>query len=546
MFLRTTRSHLALCSIFFLSLSQSQAASSESYPFKKPKLVLTLVVDQFRADYLTRFKSRFLPAHGKNGAVGGYAYLMNEGAYFPFAEYNVLQAMTGPGHSIILSGSEPYLTGIPLNNWFDSATGQAGYCVSDPKEALVGAKGPGISPRNFQGTTVGDELKNAGFHSRIDAVSLKDRAAVLLGGHRADLALWFDTASYQWISSHYYVPSGTLPDWVKHLNEKTSTQKGETFTWTAEGKATELSLPSPGEFKHIAASGGRELLSTPFGLQITREAAESAILNDHLGRGEDTDMLSVSFSTHDILGHLYGPNTLEMEEITVAEDREISKLLTYINGKVTGGLENVVIVLTGDHGTPPGPAWAKSVGIDAGKLNGEDLVSLLEKGLTEKFGTPSKGNWVLHEVDFNFYLSRETKLSPDVVEEEAKRILSKETGVFQVVTEADYRARKLPPGIIGRQVLKTFYPGKSGDVILIPRPFWMEEGDPVDHMTNYTYDITVPLILKGSHLKAGVYATHAEVIDIAPTLSFLLGILSPSLSEGRVLSEAIDPSSGKR
>jgi hypothetical protein len=188
---------------------------------KRPKLVLVLVIDQFRADYLTRFESRFLPAE-KGGTVGGFQYLMSKGAYFPFGQYDLLQNMTGPGHATILTGAYPYLSGISLNYWFDSTKNEKVYCAQDDGSKTIEVVPPsanvGTSPKNLLGTTVGDELKNAGFPSRVFSVALKDRAAIFMGGHRADAAFWFDSGLYQWASSQFYFPKGKLPDWIKHSN----------------------------------------------------------------------------------------------------------------------------------------------------------------------------------------------------------------------------------------------------------------------------------------------------------------------------------------
>jgi hypothetical protein len=184
----------------------------------RPKLTLVLVIDQFRADYLTRFASRFLPSSGKNGEVGGFKYLMSKGAYFPQAKYDVLENMTCPGHATILTGSYPYLSGIVLNEWYDRSLGRMIYCVDDGDSPLVGSdlKGAesGVSPKNLVGTTVGDELKNSGRPSKIISIALKDRAAILLGGHRADLAVWL-SSNYRWVSSRYYVKDKELPRWIE-------------------------------------------------------------------------------------------------------------------------------------------------------------------------------------------------------------------------------------------------------------------------------------------------------------------------------------------
>lgn len=511
---------------------------------KKPKLVLVLVVDQFRADYLTRFEKRFLPTN-RGADVGGYRYLMEKGAYFPFAQYDVLQCMTGPGHAMILSGTYPYQMGINLNTWFDRAQKRPQYCVEDPTQEIVGTDpanksslgAKGMSPKNFTGETLGDVLKNSGYPSRVVSIALKDRAAILMGGHRADLALWLDQGSFRWVSSRFYLPGGNLPSWVASLNTEVSPLRGNTYTWKSSLKHTGLTLGQP--FVHETLIGSKESLSLPLGIQLTSQAAQRAIDQLNLGKGSSTDLLAVSFSSHDYLGHLYGPNTLEMEEMTVAEDREISLLLNHLRRKLPGGLKDVLIVMTADHGIPPSPSWLRSQRVDAGKIDGEEVMGRLESRLIDRFGKPKGEKWIAYQSDLNFYFDSESIRDPRMVEieKEAKSELAKTVGGAFVFSRSDVEKHTLPPGMFERSILKSYSFERSGDLVLIPKPFYMMEDDPVSHMTRYSYDRTVPLIFVGSRVKTGVYPTSADVVDIAPTLSFILGIIAPATSEGRVLSE---------
>ena len=539
-----------LASLFILlvgfSLVKSgaaQAALQVEVFHTKPKLVLVLVVDQFRADYLTRYAKRFLPAEGKSGDVGGYGWLMKRGAYFPFAEYDALQCMTGPGHAMISSGAYPYQMKIPLNYWWDRETGKAVYCTEDAASPIVGheSKKAGMSPRNFVGTTLGDELKNAGYPARVVSIALKDRAAVLMGGKRADFALWFEPKPFKWLSSKYYVPNEKLPAWVDKLNADIAAKKDQAYVWEVGQDPLGLTV-NPNGFKRESTYGGKESTSWPFGLEITATAAEAAIDEFKLGRGKATDLLMVSFSAHDYLGHHLGPNSLEMQEMTVVEDRLIAKLLNKIRKTTPGGLKDVVVVLTGDHGIPPKPEWAKENRIDAGEVPGVKLKEKIEARLDAKFGKP-KSEWLPFTWDLNYFISpwalKETKAKREDVEIEIKEELKTVPGVAYVFTRTDYENHRLPPGIFERQILKTYVPARNGDVIAIPQPFFQNEeaGYATTHMTGYTYDRTVPIVFAGMKIKPGVHATKAEVVDIAPTLAFILGILKPAGSDGRVLGE---------
>lgn len=539
------RKLLAALTLLALFCASAWSAPISNADFqKKPRLVVVLVVDQMRADYLTRFSPRFLPAQ-KGETVGGFEYLKSRGAYFPFAEYDVLQCMTGPGHAMILSGSYPYQMGISLNVWFDPATKSHVYCVQDPKYPVVGAPvdpqwgNAGLSPANFKGVTVGDELKNAGYPARVVSLALKDRAAILMGGHRADLAFWLDSATFRWVSSSFYLPEKKLPAWIEELNAGLARRKGQPYVFKAEGKPGGLS--SGFEFQHKSTIGSRESLNTPLGPEITVEAAEHALKSLKLGAGKATDILAVSFSSHDYLGHHTGPNALEMEEMTVAEDRIISRFLNSIRKNVPGGLKDVVFVLTADHGIPPSPAWLASSKIDSGLISESKAADAISDRLKEKFGKPKKGKWVLFQYDLNFYLNREAAKELDVPYEQfeavAKAALESYPGIARVFGSLDHAKRNLPPGMFERSILKSYIPGRNGDLVAIPKPFYVPDDGTVTHISRYTYDRTVPLVIAGPRIKSGVHSTKADIVDIAPTLSFILGIVAPATSEGRVLSE---------
>jgi predicted AlkP superfamily pyrophosphatase or phosphodiesterase len=522
----------------------------------RPKLILVLVIDQFRADYLTRFESSFLPPSLGKGQIGGFRYLMQKGAYFPYGQYDILQSMTGPGHSTILTGAYPYLNGIVTNYWFDQKTQQVTYCSEDTRFPEVG--GPtephtGTSPALMISTTVGDELKNAGFSSKVVTVALKDRAAILLGGHRADLALWFNSKTHQWVSSEYYLPNKKLPEWIQKLNAQVKKSEGKPIQWMKpeeihkkkSGMIWDETIGDKGLSKQLK-TGSYFSFAMPYGTELTEQAAEAAFTANKMEMGERTNLFAVSFSSHDYAAHAFGPNSRQMEVMTRSEDRLISKFLNFVKKRIP--LDQVTIVLTADHGAPPNPDWLSAHGIDAGRIDDEkDLGPRIDSALNEKFGKPSdkSGGWLAFVHDFNFYLNQKAlddrKVTLSDAEAVAKAAIVTEPGAAFVFTSTEYKARKLPPGMHERQILHTYFPGRSGNVILIPKPFYMKKAgtDAVDHMTGYSYDRTVPVIFAGFGVRPGVYATRAEVVDIAPTLTFLSGVVAPSLSEGRVLSEIL-------
>ena len=553
---------ILLSSTFLLTTTQA----SSPLVIKKPKLIVVLIIDQFRADYLTRFKDRFLPARNAQGALGGFNYLISNGAYYPYAQYDILQSMTGPGHATLLSGSYPYQSGIPLNDWYDSKLGKNIYCVEDDKFAIVGVSNSkertGMSPKNFIGSTVGDELKNAGYPSKVISIALKDRAAILMGGHRADLALWFDPKSFQWISSKYYLPDGNLPSWVTTLNEEVKIKKAPMKIWSTKLQETMNSYflttsTYPNEkkligkigptFNHGIAACSPEELSSPYGTELTAQAALRAIDFYELGKNKTPDLLAVSFSSHDYVGHAFGPNSKEIEDMTVSEDRVISTFLNALKNKIPGGLKDVVIVLSADHGVAPNSDWLVQNKMASARVDVGALQEKMETRLTEKYGKIDSGtNWITYSIDFNFFINRNAitskKLEIAEVELEIKKTLQLEEGFAFVFTHSEYEKRILPPGMHERQILKTYYNGRSGDVIAIPKPFFVNGDDnTTTHMTGYSYDRTVPLILTGEAFKEGVIPKIVDVVDIAPTLTILTGTIPPSSSEGRVLTEAFKP-----
>ena len=409
---------------------------------------------------------------------------------------------------------------------------------------------PGSSPRNLTANTFGDELKNAGFPSRVVSVSRSsDRAAILMGGHRADLAFWFDPKAFRWVSSRFYLPDEKLPEWLARLNQDVAaevTREGpKPLEWKAAGPGTGFSDETPmTPFSHAFVPGSQESLATPLGLELTRDAALRAASQYALGRGKSTDVLAVSFSSHDWVGHAYGPNSREMEEMTVAEDSVLSELLNGLRVSLPGGLKDVAIVLTADHGMPASPDYLAEHRHPGGRLAPDDLSARIEEALNGAYGKIPGGKWVRFTDDLKFYLNRpwiaRRHLDLARVEATAKAAIAERIGVQAVFTSEEVAARKLPPGMLERQILHTYIAGQSGDVDIVPKPYYMvATPDKVAHHTGYAYDRTVPIILSGAWFRPGVYSRRAEVIDIAPTLSFISGTIPPDATEGRVLSEGL-------
>ncbi|MFY7991720.1 MAG: alkaline phosphatase family protein [Bacteriovoracaceae bacterium] len=520
---------------------------------EKPKLILVIAVDQFRADYLQKFSHLFLPANsGKK--VGGFNYLMEKGAYFSHAEYGLLHNMTGPGHATILTGSYAYQNGIPNNDWFNPKTQEFVYCTEDQSQKTVGATPSnlhvGTSPKNLIGTTFGDELKNAYHQSKVVSIALKDRASILMGGHRADLALWFDAESFQWVSSEYYLSDKKLPEWLHPINKKLKDSLGKELVW--EKKLDSELNPNPQvpetkytkemkvSFPHKSKMGGVATLLFPIAVDMPIDVAIKAIDELNLGKGPGTDVLAISFSNHDYVGHNFGPESDEIKETTVLEDKTISRLLNHVD------LKNTWIVLTADHGVAGNPLVLQKNKIPAGHINQDAIAAEMENYLRKKYGKESE-KWILPPSELNFYINQKLIQKHElnllkVRDRLAKHIMKKKdllVGITDVFSGTDVRRRTLPPMQHERQILRTYFEGRSGDVIMIPAPNYVLAYGAATHMSGYSYDRYVPVIFSGKPFKAGRYA-GGEVVDIAPTLSFLMGIIPPTSSEGHILEKALN------
>lgn len=540
----------------------------------KPRLVVLISIDQFRADYLARFSDLFLPVEGPQG-VGGFRWLMERGAYHTDAHHDHYPLFTGPGHSIHFTGAPPYKTGIVGNEWFDREMNAVRYCVQDPKSPLVGAADPdgkrGISPITLRTSTVGDELKMAtGGQGKVWGLALKDRAGVLMAGHLADGVLWFDEETSAWISSRFYFKSGQLPDWVTSWNaaKKIDPFFGKTWNLSVPPAAlkrlwtprNEFANPRPGlgkAFPHPITGGldkpGKAFYaafeSTPYANEYVLETAEELIRREKLGQDAIPDILAINLSTNDYIGHSFGPDSPEALDVTVQSDRQISRFFRFLGKAVPGGLQNVTIVLTADHGVSPMVEEMAKAGLPtAGGYQEKALTDAVKAALDKAFGP---GDWLKALSEFNLYLDvdslRQKGIEPAKAEEVAAEALRRQPGIYAAYTRDQIVEGRVPDTDIGHRVMLGFHPKVSGDVVIVLDPYTVTNysgGSVVKgttHGTTYAYDTSVPLILAGTRIKPGRYTQRVSTLDIAPTLSELLGVLQPSGCEGHVLSPALKP-----
>jgi predicted AlkP superfamily pyrophosphatase or phosphodiesterase len=551
-----------------------------------PRLVVVISIDQFRADYLTRFADLYLPAGGdgdaRHGRVGGFRYLMERGAYFTDAHHDHYPLYTGPGHSVLLTGAPPYKSGIVGNSWYDRGLGRRRYCVEDPDSPLVGigsAPAPGagaaapamgaappragISPATLRVDTVSDELKMAtGGRAKVWGLAFKDRAAVLMAGHLADGVLWFDDETGAWITSRFYRPDDTLPGWVAALNAEHRPD-----AWF--GKEWLLSVPdqalarlwTPGNrwavdpsalgtgFPHLVNGGqkqvGRDFYSafatTPFGNDFVLDSARELIRHEKLGQGDVPDLLAINLSSNDYVGHAFGPDSPEVLDISVRTDRQLAAFFDFLDHAVLGGLARVTLAVSADHGVAPIPGAAREAHLPAGNIDEAELVAAANRALAAAYGP---GDWVTALVESNLYLNQAAldshKLAREPAEALAAAALESQPGIYAAYTRTQILQGRLPATDIGARIARSFHPKASGDVVLVTDPFWMP-GKPsgTTHGTPYAYDTAVPLLLAGARIHPGRFTARVSTLDLAPTLADLLGILQPAGNEGHILGVAL-------
>lgn len=497
-----------------------------------PRLVVVIVVDQLRADYFGRFRAML--------GDDGLGELLSRGAYYPYGEYDIIQAMTGPGHATVSTGAWPAHHGIVLNYWVDRSAADKVYCVEDPSHRLVGAPSTwdhaGTSPANLRAPTLGDALKNSGQPSRVVSIALKDRAAVLMGGHRADDVIWLDKERVQWVSSDFYRARGGLLPWLAPVNAALAERRGTSFVWRAKGAAQGPSDEGADGWAETYTLGSKSL-GTPFSPPALVDAALAAVEGHRLGADETPDILWISFSGFDKAGHAHGPNHRRMEAMLAAIDGEVARLLDGLAAAVPGGRDAIAVALTGDHGVSPRPEYGARHRLKTGRLDFDAVPDQVEKALSHRFGAASGGKWVAGFRELNLFLRPGAGAEHRAAAAEVLRAMAP---VRYALTREDIEAGRLPPSPLDRRVRHQFDPIRSGDVMVILKPYHIYAHAPASHLTGYAYDRLVPLVLMGAPFRAGVYGQKAQIVDLAMTLSFVLGIQPPAMAEGRVLHEALE------
>ena len=491
-------------------------AAASLFAAEKPKLVLAIAVDQFRYDYLLRFRSEYKQ---------GLDRLLTRGAVFSNAYYQHFPTVTAVGHATYMSGALPSVSGIIANDWYERAEGRSVTSVSDDAVKMLGGDGDGgASPRRLLVNTVGDELKMSDSgRSRVIGLSLKDRSAILPAGHMADGAFWFDTKDGQFVSSTYYFPA--LPAWVSVFNEEHHLDQYKGARWQGG------QLPGESGPKLYQA-----VYASPFGNELLESLAERAIVAEKLGQRDVTDLLAISFSSNDAIGHALGPDSAEVHEISVRTDQVFGKLFQFLESKV--GIENVLVIFTADHGVAPVPEVNQARKMPGGRMPPRIVRDTVQAALTKKYG---EGDWISSPAEHSLYLNldliREKKLDRAEVNAAAAEAARAIPHVLRVYAREQLMGGKAMEDAVGRRVMNGFYERRSADIFVLLEPYWMFSAHGTTHGSAFDYDTHVPVIFMGPGIKAGRFDDTIAVNDIAPTLATLLGIATPSGSAGRVLAE---------
>jgi len=533
-------------SVFFTGCKLKESKQQE------PKLIVGIVIDQMRYDYLTRFSDRY--------SENGFKRLLKNGFSIENAYYNLIPTYTAVGHASIYTGTTPDNHGIISNNWYDKFLKKTIYCVDDDIYRTVGNNSDAgkKSPSRMYTTTVTDQLHLAqNMNGKTIGIAIKDRSAILPAGHTANAAYWFHGKQKgQWISSNFYMEN--LPNWVTDFNNSDKANNYLKTPWNTlydintytnsiidnnlfEGKFKgETATSFPHDIPNLKVTNGNFdiLKGIPAGNSFTADFAKAAILGENLGKSEFTDFLAVSFSSTDYIGHQFGPASKEIEDTYLRLDKDIADLLSFLDKQI--GRNKYTVFLTADHAAVDVPAYLQSLKIPAHYFDIQKFKqSALE--ITKKYFNSIE--LIENISNYQIFLNKQkieslgldkNKVADKLVEE----ILNFE-GIYKAVTARTLQTTRFFDGIMNS--LQNGYNQKiSGDVMMIPYPATLIRGRTgTSHGSGYSYDTHIPLIFYGNGIKKGVSKSKYEIIDIAPTIANLLRIEAPNSSTGKIITEAL-------
>ncbi len=518
---------------------------------QQPKLIVGIVVDQMRYDYLFRFSDKY----GK----GGFKRLLSGGFECRNAQYNYVPTYTGPGHASIYTGTTPAVHGIAANDWYDKKTKKPVYCVSDKTVKSVGATSDHglMSPANLDATTIGDEMKiSSNKKAKVIAVALKDRSAILPAGHAADAAYWFDGNSGNFITSTFY--RNDLPKWLLDFNAKKLAlaylKKGWTPLLPIENYTESISDDNPFEKspnkkakpifpyeynKQIEKNDFDIIKSTPWGNTLTKDVAFAAIEGESLGADSVCDLLCISFSSTDFVGHAFGPKSIELEDVYIRLDKDLEELFSYLDAKV--GKANYTLFLTADHGASENVGYLQSMKINAGFVDDKGLEKKLKIELLKEYGDSLVLAYKNQQIYLNDSIINLKKLDKFLVEKFCAKYFLAASEVSDVLLGEQLNLQSEGDLLFRGLVQRGYHNKRSGDVLVCYKPGYMEwvEKTGTTHGTAFSYDTHVPLLFYGKGITIGSTLRTIYITDIVSTISQLLNIPYTNGNIGNPIFEAI-------
>ena len=508
-----------------------------------PKLLVGIVVDQMRYDYLFRYWDKL--------GEGGFKKMIKEGYLFKNANYSHVPTYTAPGHASIYTGCTPSQHGIVANEWYDESFKVTRYCVADKRFNSIGTttEEGEMSPKNMLVTTIGDELKlSNNNHSKVISIALKDRSAILPGGHKADAAYWINKQG-KWVTSSYYMK--TLPSWVEAMN---TSRPGEFYLgskWEPifplmeyeesysdnndyeETHLWEESPVFPHDYSSVTAEIGYSFVKyTPMGNTMTKDFAQKAIVKEKLGQDKYTDLLAVSFSPIDYIGHFYGPHSVEMEDAIIQLDGDLASFFNFIE-KYVGN--EVLYFLTADHGAVNVPRYLSDQKVPSGYFDSKACVNLINAQFKSTYGIDSiVENYSNSQLKIAQNMVQKHRLNPEYIQEKIIQIIKGFSGVKEVLVIKDLKDGAYSN--MAKKVVNGYFEGRSGDLYVVLKPGWIHDRvKGTTHGSGYSYDTHVPLIFMGAGVKNGSSNQMVNIKDIAPTISTLINVSFPNGTTGKPL-----------
>lgn len=534
--------------LFLLQLFFSFFTLYGQKPIERPQLIVGIVVDQMRWDFLYRYYERY----GENG----FKRLLRDGYKCETTFITYLPSFTAPGHACVYTGSVPALHGIVSNDWKAIPSGRDWYCCEDTTVQSIGGGSAGLmSPRNLLASTITDELRLAtNFKSKTIGVALKDRGAILPAGHAANAAFWFDKTNGHFISSSYYMDQ--LPEWLVEFNKRNVTDSLlqqdwntlypiETYTQsTSDDNAYEGTFKGEDRpvFPHKAstflnAKHKGLICFTPQGNTLTRMMAEAAIVGENLGKGQHTDFLALSFSSPDYIGHVYGPNAIETEDSYLRLDEEMARFLEFLDHQI--GQDNYLVFLTADHGGAANPIFLNDHGIPAQSVSIGEANQQLNDFLMTEFGD---SNLVISLMNYQVFLNealiKDRGLDRAAIRQKIMHWLSALPGIAFVLDMEDPGSRSVPQHIV-QMAVNGYNPKRCGSIQIIMEPGWFSGygATGTTHGSWNPYDTHIPLIWYGWNIPKGASYRKIHMTDIAATLAALLHIQMPNACIGEPITE---------